>query len=290
MVIIVENYLLDGLVAFAKYGTLAKAAEALAVTQPALTRSMKKIESELGVQLFDRQPNRITLTETGQFAAQEAQKVLWTNQAYSGKVKNFAASHLRIRVAADAPGPLIVARNVNEKNVLIHSAFVLTDFEQLLTAGQFSMLLLNHPLEGPAFSAIYLGTERLAINVPHDSPVAQMTELHFKDLAGTTFLVAQNVGFWGRIFEREIPRARFIYQDNSAEYSELLKHSNLPYFSTNLTAIDHLWGDNLPQDRVAVPFVNKVSQQKFYACFLTKNKRRLLPLIDQLQDTWATTD
>lgn len=286
----VENYLLEGLVAFAKYGTLAKAAEKLAITQPALTRSMKKLEQDLEVELFDRQPNKITLNETGQFAAQEAQKILWTNQAYGIKVKNFAKSHMRINIAADAPGPLIVARASNVKNVLIHPKFITSHFVELLNEGQFSMLMLNQPLKGPNITSVYLGTEHLAINVPKNSPFAQQKELYFRDLAGTTFLVAQNVGFWGQLFEEEIPNAKFIYQGNSEEYSELLNHSSFPYFSTNLTAIDRLWGNDLPQDRLAISFADKIAQQTFYACFLTKNQQRLAPLIEKLQDQWASVD
>lgn len=37
----VENYLLEELVTFAKVGTLAKTAEYLGLTQPAVTHSMK---------------------------------------------------------------------------------------------------------------------------------------------------------------------------------------------------------------------------------------------------------
>lgn len=51
----VETFLLEQLIAFAKYGTLSKAAEELHITQPALSRSMKKLENEFGVSLFDRE-------------------------------------------------------------------------------------------------------------------------------------------------------------------------------------------------------------------------------------------
>mgnify|MGYP002225271715 FL=1 len=42
------------------------------VTQPTVTRGMQKLENELGVTLFKRTPNRISLTETGQLAAKES--------------------------------------------------------------------------------------------------------------------------------------------------------------------------------------------------------------------------
>lgn len=37
----IENYLLEELVTFAKYGTVAKTAEVLGLTQPAVTHSLK---------------------------------------------------------------------------------------------------------------------------------------------------------------------------------------------------------------------------------------------------------
>lgn len=286
----IDNYLLEGLVAFAKYGTLAKAAQELSITQPALTRSMKKIEEELAVPLFDRQPNKITLTETGRFAADEAQKLLWTNQAYGIKVRNFSQSHAQIKIAADAPGPLIIARAIKMTNILIHPAFIESHFEELLRNGQYSVLLLNYPLKGADLGSTYLGTERLAVNVPKNSSFAQHSQLAFRDMKGTTFLVGKNVGFWGRIFEEQIPNARFIYQNDSGEYNELLANSSFPFFSTNLTALDKLWGKGLPKDRITVPFTDDIAHQKFYACYLTSEQARLTPLIHQLQDTWSTVD
>lgn len=286
----IENYLLQGLVAFAKYGTLAKAAEQLSVTQPALTRSMKKIEEELGVTLFDRQPNKISLNDTGKFAAAEAQKLLQTNQVYGIKVQNFAQSHAQIKLATDAPGPMIIARALHDQQLLINDQFVEANAEDLLNKGQASILLLNHEITGKGFSSNYLGTENLNVNVTANSTYAKHKQLAFKDLTGTTFLVGKFVGFWGKIFVDQIPNAHFIYQADSAEYSELLTHSNFPFFSTNLTQLDEQWGQGLPKDRMTIPFTDEIAHQKFYACYLTKDKLRLKPLIEKLQDKWATVD
>lgn len=44
---------------------LTKAAEALNISQPALSKSISRLEEELGQTLFDRSPNRITLNDSG---------------------------------------------------------------------------------------------------------------------------------------------------------------------------------------------------------------------------------
>ena len=49
-----ELYQLEHLLAFAEHGTLSGAAERLHLSQPALSRSMRRLEAELQVPLFDR--------------------------------------------------------------------------------------------------------------------------------------------------------------------------------------------------------------------------------------------
>lgn len=46
-------------------GSISKAAEALYISQPAITKSIKKLETELGITLFNRSPKGVTLTENG---------------------------------------------------------------------------------------------------------------------------------------------------------------------------------------------------------------------------------
>jgi DNA-binding transcriptional LysR family regulator len=48
-----------------KYGSLKMAANYLKLTSPAISLQIKKLERELRVQLFDRHPNKLVLTQTG---------------------------------------------------------------------------------------------------------------------------------------------------------------------------------------------------------------------------------
>ena len=52
-------------VTVAELGSFSKAAEVLNLTQPALTRKIKKIESNLNTALFVRTTRKIQLTQAG---------------------------------------------------------------------------------------------------------------------------------------------------------------------------------------------------------------------------------
>ncbi|NIZ11631.1 LysR family transcriptional regulator [Pseudooceanicola sp. HF7] len=58
--------LLQVFVAVAETGSLSAAARALGLSQPTLGRQVKKLETALGAELFQRQPRGLSLTATGQ--------------------------------------------------------------------------------------------------------------------------------------------------------------------------------------------------------------------------------
>ena len=62
--------------AVAQEGSFTKAAEALHMTQPPLSRQMMELEAELGITLFDRSGKRVTLTEEGRVFRERAQEAV----------------------------------------------------------------------------------------------------------------------------------------------------------------------------------------------------------------------
>ena len=62
------TFVLRSLVAFntiVSSGSLGRAAEALNVTQPALSRTIRKLEDEVGAPLFERHSKAMQLTDVG---------------------------------------------------------------------------------------------------------------------------------------------------------------------------------------------------------------------------------
>ena len=65
-------------VTVADLGTVSKASAQLGVAQPALSRQIKDLETELGVTLFDRVRRRLILTSDGQVLLSECRNALGT--------------------------------------------------------------------------------------------------------------------------------------------------------------------------------------------------------------------
>ncbi|HEX7911319.1 MAG TPA: LysR family transcriptional regulator, partial [Paraburkholderia sp.] len=73
------NFDLNDLQAFravVELGSFRKAAEAVNISQPALSRRIEKLEAALGVRLFERTTRSVTLTTVGRVFAPSAEQLL----------------------------------------------------------------------------------------------------------------------------------------------------------------------------------------------------------------------
>jgi DNA-binding transcriptional LysR family regulator len=67
---------LEAVLALAEYGSFVAAAARLRISQPALTRAVKRLETALGVRLFERSTRRVQITAAGREFASVAERML----------------------------------------------------------------------------------------------------------------------------------------------------------------------------------------------------------------------
>lgn len=93
MTILRNAHLLRQFLAVVNEGTLTGAAQKVAVTQPALTKSIRKLESALGVPLFERLPRGITLTVYGRTLLPHAQRIVAECRLADLELQSFGMGH-----------------------------------------------------------------------------------------------------------------------------------------------------------------------------------------------------
>ena len=72
----IETRLLQYFLTVAQELNITKAAEALFITQPTLSKQMMELEQQLGKQLFIRGKRKLTLTEEGEYLRDRAREIL----------------------------------------------------------------------------------------------------------------------------------------------------------------------------------------------------------------------
>lgn len=277
-----ETYLLEQLVAVSKCGTLSAASEYLHLSQPALSRSMKKLEDLMGVSLFERGKNKISLNENGLLATEMAQKILEQQQELVERVRAFDRSRRTITLGSCAPIPvwellpllnrtfpeMTIASELKDDDTLLHGLF--NEIYQLV-------VLRQEPKDDAIYSQ-YLGNEQLYISLPPAHPLSGFHQLEMKDLDSQTFLLYSQIGFWYDLCVEKMPNARFLLQNEYEVFGELATASALPCFTTNLG----MKRGGVPENRKIIPLIDEEANVKYYHACLKKDKEKLMPFLKNI--------
>lgn len=100
-----ETRQLQHFIVVARARTLTEAAEALHITKPALSMSIRRLEEILGVSLFRRERRQMILTEAGKALLSRAEAVLNAEEALRFAARELAREEVRLRIAFCDPGP-----------------------------------------------------------------------------------------------------------------------------------------------------------------------------------------
>ncbi|MGH3202316.1 MAG: LysR family transcriptional regulator [Streptosporangiaceae bacterium] len=202
----VDTRLLRYFAAVAAEGNLTRAAERLFVSQPALTKQIKQLESQLGVRLFSRSRAGMTLTAAGQALADEVPALLdgWDRARRETKAAaRRAARVLRVGFLAGAANEAtqeIVAafgRGRPGWRVEMRAASWL-DPTAGLAQGDVDAALLRLPFPGQdtlRVEVLFSEARWVALAVAH--PLAALEVVAFRDLWDEPFVAAPaETGWW----------------------------------------------------------------------------------------------
>ncbi len=181
-------------------GSIAQAARALHIAQPALSRQIAALEAELGVTLFTRLPRGVAPTRPGEALRERALDILGRANAVGEQVRVASrglAGTLRIGVMPGYSGISQLAAAI----LKLHEASPAVEvrIEAMHSAEQLDqlhrheldlgILAWRSPLDA-AFAGVPIFDDRMALALPADWPQARRKKpLWLRDLAGKPLLV-----------------------------------------------------------------------------------------------------
>lgn len=154
-------------------------AEKLFITQSALSRQIKALEDELGVQLFERSKRTVKLTKAGAFMQEQWTRMMEEIDRIHRQAKSISDGTYGM-VSIAYPGsiaygflPAIVSAIANSLPEVKLELVEPTDvsIEQLLLSHQLDLALRRDPAENPALQSATLYAEHFSLIVPKDHPL-----------------------------------------------------------------------------------------------------------------------
>lgn len=173
------NRNMEYIAAIAEYQNITRAAEVLYISQPALSKFLSNLESELNVKLFNRQNNKYILTFEGERYLYYARQINSLNSQLETEMENIVSNeHGRLRISLPTHrSPTILSRILPpfcEKH-----PFVQLDIkevpsaaqEKLLTNGEVDLSIVIDQITNPDIVTIPIKKEDVLLAVPSKHPL-----------------------------------------------------------------------------------------------------------------------
>ncbi|MGI6002457.1 MAG: LysR family transcriptional regulator [Lachnospiraceae bacterium] len=183
------------IVEIAKQQSISKAANNLFVTQPALSKMLKKTEADLGLRLFYRDGSTMQPSEACQILVQYGEEIIKAfDQMEAGlyDYKNFKTGTLRLGIPAgmatfDFPGIISRFREQYPHITLNIYESGARSLENMIISGNLDVSISLQPVAPPELNEFPLLQDQFMCAVRTDHPLAQKDYITLEDLVPYNF-------------------------------------------------------------------------------------------------------
>ena len=200
---------LDYLLAVEEHGGIGKAADALGMSQPALTKAIQRVEAQTGLALFQRTANGVAPTQAGSLFLARARRIALE---YEDALKEMHAIRsgeqgvLSLGYSPTVPAALVLGacRQLLKERPAARLRLrrrLARDLVELLVAGELDLIVAPEPnRDADELSFVELFRDSLSVLADDSHPLHRKRNLRLADLAeqewllpGPTIVVRQQV-------------------------------------------------------------------------------------------------
>lgn len=193
----------------AREKNITKAAEVLHITQPTLSRQMRQLEEEMGVELFDRSQNKIALTPAGNLLVHRGKDILEIVKRTELEIKDtetnlsgnicFGAGELN---SVNILGKIIDAFQNKYPAVTFNLFTNTTDIiQERMEKGLIDISLALEPVDMSNYDFLTLPEkEIIGIYMRADAPLAGKENITAEDLVGQRVMMPTRLQFNSQIY------------------------------------------------------------------------------------------
>ncbi|MEM7248433.1 MAG: LysR family transcriptional regulator [Acidobacteriota bacterium] len=179
----------------AEHGSFTRAAEGLAVSQPALSRSIRKLEDELGQPVFEREARSVTLTDAGELLQARARQVLSIMEDTLAEITDDGESG-RVRVGAIPtiapyflPDVLRRFSEAHPKATLVVHENTTDGLLKSCTQGEVDLAVVALPIPTDHLCVEELFEEELFLVLPPDHALVEKSRIRLSDIESYPFVL-----------------------------------------------------------------------------------------------------
>lgn len=200
-------------------------AEVFGISQPALSKQISKLEKELGVELFNRKTNPVSLTAAGEHFFQETKVLLYRQEQLCRSMQDFKTGFKGKLVIGISPFRSLylipeICKKVKEKypdiKIILHED-TSDQLRKMALEGKFDFAIVNLPVDESVLDVELIEQDTLVLAVP-ESMVSEikytegsfLPKINFKDCSKLPFVVVGKSQEMRQLFEKICSYAEII--------------------------------------------------------------------------------
>ncbi len=267
--------------------TMTKAAEKLHISQPALSLSLKKLEEELEVQLFERKKNKISLNKAGEMALIYANAIIEHADKMKNSFRQYTQKNNVLALGYCDPGPMRFSVPLLQKaysNINVTAEIMADDANALndLLARKYDAVITLKKLEHKEVVSIPFVKEKLMLSVPEDDILAGNGSICLHNYSNREIAVYRGYSSFERKIKHfmdwleTLPNVT-VYTDYFV-FRQMLEQKKVLAFTTRLVRFYRNDGK-----RVILPLDDDGVSTTYWISYHQINKKHLEPIVGKLK-------
>ncbi len=195
----------------AEYLNFTKAAEALYMTQPAVSQQIKQLEEEVGAKVFIRNKNGLILTQQGEIVLKYArrQKALYEKMLLEIQNAEKNAGPLRIGITHTAESNVTASAlakySIENNGVKITlTTDTINNLYDKLESYELDLAIIDASSNNPKFSSMLLDTDYLMCVLSPDNPLSQRSAVTISELKKEKMILRSVESATRKLFEETL--------------------------------------------------------------------------------------
>lgn len=184
-----ELYELRYFIKVAEMEHMTRAAHELSLSEPALSRVIRKLEEELGVKLFSRRGRSITLTEGGNVLLARSRELLKHAGDIRAELQGVQQLRQPVRLAARAAASVLpeLLERFHAANPDVVVSVVQND-NAIIRNQEYDLMIGGSIIQPPKYSSVVLLEDPFRVLLPENHSLAREGAIALKQLEGQDFI------------------------------------------------------------------------------------------------------
>lgn len=257
----------------AKYGNLSAAAEALYITQPAVTKGIQRLQEYYGIKFVNRFGKKLVLTDAGEVLYEIAEKIFEMETQAEESILDFQQQkrgHIRIH-SSESFGAYYLPSMINpfsKLNPQIRISVNILPTEQVVENSinlNNDLGFISYPVEHNKVIVMEILEDKLVIIAPPDHPLTRKQALESRDLEGQSMIMHEK-GSATRMIVDEFVRKNDISITIPLELSSNMGIKRAVEQGIGIAVISRKAADEeiRAEKLMAIPLSDQYMKRKFY--------------------------